>query len=91
MNPRKGIQSDHLRRKMSKTALNNYNKVIMGNLIIGGKKTRFKHGNKMTNREMVSKMNKVRMGAYWASKRESKQELITRLTSILNPRKSLLK
>lgn len=83
---RKGIQSKVLQKKMHENALKNYNKVIMDNLIIAGQGTRFKEGNTATDKELVSKLNKERMKAYWASKRESKQELISRLTHILNPR-----
>ncbi|WP_186435573.1 hypothetical protein [Maribacter sp. MAR_2009_72] len=51
----------------------------MKNLIIGGKQTRFKEGNKFTNRELVSLTGKARMEAYWASKRETKENLTLNL------------
>ena len=77
--PRKGIQSTSLHNKMSKNAKKNYKSVIMNNLIIGGQKTRFKEGNDFTNIELVRKISKARMTAYWDSKKQTKENLVLSL------------
>lgn len=85
--PRKGIQSKTLHALMSKSAKKNYDKVILQNLIINGKQTRFKKGNTQTNKELVSKTSSDRMSAYWKAKKETKQEAITKMIKILTPKK----
>ena len=84
LNPRKGIQSDRLRIRMRKTTLKNYNKVILQNLIIGGKGTRFAEGNKMTNKELVSRNARETMNAYWEGKREPQEEVVATLIKKLS-------
>lgn len=87
--PRKGIQSKKLVNKMRNAVKKNYNQVVMKNLIMGGRKTRFADGNKATDTELVRSVSRERMTAYWASKKKTKQEnlsdLIKKLNSIINP------
>lgn len=82
-NPKKGIQSKQLRTRMRQNALKNYDTVIMKNLIIGGRNTRFKDGNTATDKELVSRLAKARMDAYWAEKRGTKLAQMATMTKIL--------
>ncbi|WP_127136847.1 MucR family transcriptional regulator [Flagellimonas oceanensis] len=72
--PRKGIVSQKLHAQMRSNALKNYNKVIMGNLIIGGNNNRFKEGNQMSDLEKLSELNRNRMKQKWNNIRNEKQQ-----------------
>jgi hypothetical protein len=82
--PRKGIQSKELSKRMSNNALKNYNSVIMKNLIIKGKATRFQKGNTATDKELVSRLNTERMQKYWTKKSKTKEDRYKELIKTLS-------
>ncbi len=77
--PRKGIIGESLKKKMRKIALDNYDTAIMNNLIIGGISSRFKEGNTATDKELVSRLGRETMNAYWKGRRVTKEEKISTL------------